>query len=118
MILAALVGYWIFLAVITHVPVQPKASIPYLDKVVHFGAYGVLGGLAWLCVRAAGLKLTPWAVFVWLAIYGGLDELLQIPVGRTCDIVDWICDCVGLVAGIATARWLLNEPATEHQATA
>jgi VanZ family protein len=40
-------------------------------------------------------------VVVGLAVYGALDELTQIPVGRYADVYDWLADCAGALAGVA-----------------
>jgi VanZ family protein len=47
-------------------------------------------------------------IFLWLACaaYGVLDELLQIPVGRTCDVRDWMFDIAGAATGLALFRFL------------
>jgi VanZ family protein len=51
------------------------------------------------------------AAFVSIS-YGVIDECLQIPVGRTADILDWIADSVGAVSGLlayAVMRcWLMR----------
>ncbi len=72
-----------------------------IDKWAHFLAYS---GLAFLFLCSlkyrqrnsfSDLKLT----FGVLAIYGVLDELLQIPVGRTASFYDFVADLVGVVFG-------------------
>jgi VanZ family protein len=40
-------------------------------------------------------------------VYGALDELLQIPVGRHCDLWDWVADMGGVAAVLAVAGFYL-----------
>jgi VanZ family protein len=90
--------YWITLLLATHVPVPSSAvSVPGADKVAHFVGYGVLGLLATLWItlrRPLSVRLTL-LIIVCLAAYAAVDELLQIPVGRSCDIADWKWDVIG-----------------------
>lgn len=79
--------------------------IRMIDKWAHFIAYSGLAFL-FLCslkYRQKGslgdLKLT----FGVLAIYGALDELLQIPVGRTASLYDYAADVAGVVFGALLA---------------
>jgi len=46
------------------------------------------------------------ATVLVLATYGAVDELLQIPVGRTCDIADWVFDLLGGSLGVLTIAML------------
>lgn len=68
------------------------------DKLLHFGAYALLGFL--LAHGAAGSGLAPrWAVALGWA-YGGSDELHQAFVpGRSADPADWAADALGVLAG-------------------
>ena len=43
-----------------------------------------------------------WVVGVCL-FYGAIDEVLQIPVGRTCSMKDWVADASGTVTVVAVA---------------
>jgi len=72
------------------------------DKLLHFVAYGVLGLLAAALVRArgwldgrAGLVLGA-ALAAWAVV----DEVTQPLFTRAAEPLDWVCDCVGLAAGI------------------
>jgi len=40
------------------------------------------------------------------AVYGVLDEVTQIPVGRSCDLYDWFADVIGIAVGILAFRYL------------
>ena len=77
------------------------------DKVEHFTAYSTLT----LCVLVGwelsiGLLEAKHYFAVWLAgtLYGAIDEVTQIPVGRSCDVNDWAADVVGIVCGILVFR--------------
>jgi VanZ family protein len=75
------------------------------DKVLHFGAYALLGFL--IAHGAAASGLAPrWAVALGWA-YGGSDELHQAFVpGRSADPADWAADALGVLAGtFAYARF-------------
>ncbi len=92
--------YWVALFIGTHVPVPPDVlQIAGSDKTLHFLAYLGLSLLIAVCVRPRG-----WT-YLWLllglAAYGALDELLQIPVQRTADVVDWLADVAGVAVGLA-----------------
>lgn len=75
------------------------------DKIVHFLEFFALGVL---CVRAFsnekyGLKMIVAVLpsIVVSALYGGLDELHQLfTPGRQADILDFVADAGGAVAGV------------------
>ncbi|MFG0294559.1 MAG: VanZ family protein [Maioricimonas sp. JB045] len=111
------VAYGIALFTVMHVPLpETPPVIPGLDKLVHFGAYAVRAVLlaTWPMQAEgddgaarrsqAGLGL----LAVLIALYAGIDELLQGPVGRTPDLLDWFADICGAGAGLMTVfvcRW-------------
>lgn len=80
---------------------RPSVSIPSFwsaDKVLHFGAYALLGFFLAHAVSASGAQ-PRWAVPLgWL--YGASDELHQsfVP-GRSMDPADWAADALGVLAG-------------------
>jgi len=77
------------------------------DKALHFSAYLVL---TVSCLASwefsTGILRPSHYFFVWLfgTIYGALDEITQLPVGRTCDGMDWLADIVGIIAGLTIFR--------------
>lgn len=80
---------------------QPTVPLPAArgaDKVLHFGAYALLGFLLAHGTAASGAS-RGWAVGLgWL--YGASDELHQAFVpGRTADPADWAADALGVLAG-------------------
>jgi VanZ family protein len=100
----ALAGYWLALVIGTHLPALPSVvPLEDSDKVLHFLAYA---GLAMLVTINGALRRTlgwpHWFVIAGLlALFGALDEVTQIPVGRHCDFRDWLADAAGIVSGLA-----------------
>jgi len=103
---SALLGaYWLALFVATHWPKVPSIDIPGKDRTLHAVAYAILTVLflKWLQNRLnrwGRLRSTIMGV-VLLAAYGAIDELLQVPVGRTADVLDWLADVGGILAAVA-----------------
>src|SRR5215471_3024742 len=96
----------IYLAIIftlTHLPPRKLPHVNLWDKLEHFLAYGLLGGLLFVTLWV----LRPQTQRLWLVVlviamaYGAFDEITQIPVGRDCSIRDWSADVLGV--GIAVA---------------
>ncbi|WP_218932266.1 VanZ family protein [Adhaeretor mobilis] len=94
----------------THLPLSISLPQTHLgpvsieDKIVHLGLYALLTFFV-----LAGWELTlrrelqPKHYFaVWLVgtVYGMIDEITQIPVGRTGDMHDWLADVIGIVVGL------------------
>lgn len=101
--LAALIIYWLTLAVATHVPKAPEIPLEQGDKLAHVVAYGVLTLLAaicWSAWRSSLRKLDFLALIAVLAFYAALDEITQTPFGRQADFNDWLADMVGVACGI------------------
>jgi VanZ family protein len=98
--LVALPVYWVLLFIATHYPrVRIPGEIPHSDKIVHFGAFGLLALLFWLFGRARGAIGDR---FVWIAAavlipYAAFDEWLQQYVGRFTDLMDFIANTIGIV---------------------
>lgn len=107
-----LIVYWVCLFIGTHTPRDSGVDLTVTDKILHFGAYlglAFLLALAWSLRRP--LAARSYAIIaILLAAYGALDELLQIPVNRTCDPLDWLADVCGVAVGLALflplGRWL------------
>lgn len=99
----ALAGYWILLFISTHIPAnQLMRRIHASDKLLHATAFA---GLAFLIAWAVPTNKNRLSQNVVIAaavgvMYGGLDELLQIPVGRTADWYDFAADCFGILIGL------------------
>jgi VanZ family protein len=102
--LAALLAiYWFSLFLATHLSRVPAAVEAYgSDKWYHFGGYA---GLSFLLVaRTAFVRSLSTRVIVGVvaivALYAGVDEISQIPVGRDADIADWYADVAGAAVGL------------------
>ena len=101
-----LVGWWGLMFIATHIPVGPSiGESPVPDKLIHFLVFAVLGVLLpqWhgrdvrLTLRRASM------LFLVMVTYGAVDELLQIPVGRSAEWWDWIADVAGGASGLLLA---------------
>ena len=108
----ALGGYWLLIFIGTHLP-PTTLVLPYeehnFDKVYHFTAYAILAGLlatAWQL--SSGVLTARHLRWTWIAVvvYGALDEITQIPVGRDCDFWDWVADAIGAACGLLAFVWL------------
>jgi VanZ family protein len=107
---AALGIYWAALLIATHLPAE-TALLPghTVDKIYHVLAYAVLSGLlATVWQLAGGHLMRRQLVIVWLVVvlYGAVDEITQIPVGREASLLDWLADAAGAACGIVVFVWL------------
>jgi VanZ family protein len=101
--------YFVILFVGTHIPATAVGNPNLWDKGFHFGGYALLT----ICVLAGweltvGLLQARHFFAVWFAgvLYAAFDEWTQIPVGRTCDMNDWLADVLGIVGGIVIYQLL------------
>ena len=103
--IVALLFYWILLFIGTHIPADAiLGKLHASDKVLHAAAFAGLAFLmAWAIPtdRTRIHQNTVYAAIVCV-IYGAVDEILQIPVGRTADWKDFVADCVGICMGLST----------------
>lgn len=85
-------------------PVQAGAS----DKVQHAVGFAALTAMGLLAYPAAPL----WKLAVGLSAFGLLIELLQgLPaVGRDADALDWLADCLGILAVLLVAALRRTDP--------
>jgi VanZ family protein len=97
----------------THLPVQRvMEQLPASDKHLHLGAYAVLGfALPWWSsgtIRKQHWRSQwhPWLLYALLLSYAAIDELLQIPVGRSAEWGDWLADAAGAAIGIAIGSFV------------
>lgn len=72
------------------------------DKLLHFVAYGLLGLLAALMLRARGRLVghTAPLLAAGLAAWAVIDEATQPLFGRAADPLDWVYDVIGITIGI------------------
>ncbi len=103
--IVALLFYWILLFIGTHIPANAVlGKLPASDKVLHAVAFaGLAFQMAWAIPtdRSRIHQNTVYAAIVCV-IYAAVDEILQIPVGRTADWKDFVADCVGVCVGLST----------------
>lgn len=105
----ATIGLLLAMFIGTHTPIEVPAGITTSDKTIHFWAYLALSFSLLTSWELSSGRLQPLHFFlVWLActVYGAIDEITQIPVGRTCDGVDWLFDVLGIIAGLSLFRIL------------
>ena len=87
--------YWIGLFIGTHMPMPAGALPGGSDKLVHFVAYC---GLACLLGLVRGPQ--KWASSLTIVVvFAVVDEFLQIPMGRSCEVADGLADWLGAAAG-------------------
>ena len=99
----ALGCYWALLFVSTHIPAHLLVTLHQSDKVIHATAFAILAFLiAWAVPTndARPLRNVFQAALI-AVIYAGIDELSQIPVGRTADWNDFFADCTGICVGLS-----------------
>ncbi len=103
--IAVLVIYWVVLIIVAHIPIpQMVYQARVSDKWLHFLAYMNLVFLLWFSVcpdrKVSWRSRAAWLILFVVAAYGGLDELLQPYVGRTCDVSDFVANVAGILAGL------------------
>jgi VanZ family protein len=90
--------------VLTSIPSPPEApgGIPYVDKLVHFVLYAVLG---WLGTRALRTPrpMTLVVLLGFLVLFAAFDEWHQRFFARDPAVLDWIADVIGASAGLLAA---------------
>ena len=74
-------------------------KIPHGDKIMHLGAYGLLGLLGALATN--GEKRT--GIVIFCAVLGILLEVLQLEMraGRHFEVLDIIANIIGSLLGVA-----------------
>jgi VanZ family protein len=75
------------------------------DKLLHFGAYFVLGAMAGGAVKKRGR--VKWVVLA-LILVGGAMEVLQAAVGRDASVYDELANGAGAISGALLARFVLD----------
>lgn len=88
---------------------QNLPEIPYLDKLLHVGAYALLGVLFMRALRTSALGNKPAALMVLsillAALYGVSDEIHQYFVPfRTAELLDVLADFLGSLLGVLFYR--------------
>jgi VanZ family protein len=108
-----LILYWLLILILTSLPGADVPNVHINDKIEHLLAYGGLGFLLNLSLRIQNkisiIKKYP-ALFTVLIVstYGALDELHQLFIpGRSCDILDWTSDTIGVIIGVSLMTLLI-----------
>lgn len=95
------------MALILYLSLRPAPytlpDVEFFDKVLHFGAYFVLGALlARAIAKGGGERGVPvvMAAFVAAFFFGAIIEALQAVVpGRSADVIDGVANAAGALAG-------------------
>jgi VanZ family protein len=108
-ILPGTAAYWLGLFILTHTPVALPIIIVSSDKSAHFIGYAMLATALFASLRVLGRRDPMLMVLVIGLAYGAIDEWLQIPVGRSCELNDWFADAAGVAAAVTVCtlitRW-------------
>jgi VanZ family protein len=88
-------------------------AIEHADKVVHAGAYGLLGILFYRAYRSRWPNASGWtmanASLLSASFYGLSDEIHQYFVpARSADPWDWLADTIGAMLGVVAYHALLR----------
>lgn len=96
-----LVVYWAVIFTLTHLPPMHLPQTGAGDKLAHFIGYFGLATLLYLVFWWSKHVRHPALLTLAIcAAYGAVDELLQIPVGRNADIMDWVADMAGATTAV------------------
>jgi VanZ family protein len=98
-------AYWVGIFYLTHIPPLRVPRTRVSDVHAHFAAYAVLAAMLLWSLRYTNLSPRAaawWVVFIGL-LYGVVDEVLQIPVGRICSMRDWLADATGVATVVSVA---------------
>jgi VanZ family protein len=95
--------YWVTLFAATHLTHVPAVVEAHgSDKMWHFLGYAGLAIL--LAARTVSVRSLSTTAIVCIlgvaALYGAVDEVSQIPVGRDAEIADWYADLAGAAVGV------------------
>lgn len=89
----------------SHPSIQSQPDWPFLDKILHFAGYALLGALFLRAFKTTpikhNLKLVLILSVLLSALYGISDEIHQsfVPF-RTADPMDVLADILGSIAGV------------------
>ncbi len=89
--------------VMTHLPPGNMPTVRTSDKMLHFLSYGLLSGCLYLTlwIGAMPVRRTALMVVFAAAVFGLFDEILQVPVGRDPELMDWIVDVAAAIIAAA-----------------
>ena len=100
--------FWPVLALVIWGELKP--GVPHLlqdfsDKVLHFGAYFVLGAMAGGALKRRDGVV--WAV-LGLIVIGAILEVIQGYVGRETSLLDGLTNAAGAITGATLARFAVE----------
>ena len=109
--------YASFHFVMTHLPPGNVPHFQTSDKLLHFLSYGVISGCFYLALWIGGMgaKRAGLMVMFVIAAFGVFDEILQAPVGRDPELLDWVADVSAATVAVtcfSLLRWLLPKADT------
>ena len=113
LVYAPLIMYWLLILVLTSLPGKDLPNVEMSDKVEHLLAFGGLGFLLNLSLRIQDKftlvkKYPAWSTILIVSAYAALDELHQIYIpDRSCDILDWTADTIGVTIGVIIMTLLI-----------
>jgi VanZ family protein len=104
--------FLIFIQSSYHSP-EKIPSLPYIDKVLHFFAYAILGGLFFMAFRTQRFKKNINMVIMLSILsssfYGMSDEVHQYFVlSRNADIMDFFADVMGSICGVCVFKFIYS----------
>jgi VanZ family protein len=114
--------YAVLIFLVSAIPsAAPTFKFQFGDKILHFIEYSVFSLLLFLTFFSSGKDFLKRHVFLLSSLigmaYGLSDELHQklVP-GRTCDVFDFLADCLGVIL-IQLGIWLFLKRKEKHTAT-
>lgn len=89
-------------------------DMPYIDKLLHLGAYAFLGALFFRAFRTlsikSNLKLVALLSIISATLYGISDEIHQYYVpDRYADFMDVLADMAGSICGVYIYHLIVNK---------
>jgi len=103
----------IFTFVMALLPKPPHTPLDRLgDKFAHIMAFATLAGLA----MATFGREARWRIVERLCFFGAVVEVFQSVawLNRTCDLRDWLADCLAVVVVVLVAGFIVPARSTSH----
>lgn len=104
-------GWGLLILFVTTQPARniPALRLPHMDKIVHFGTYGILAFLIYAAIAPLWrrpLVARPGLLVVGIvAVLGAADEVYQVwRPDRVADIADWLANTLGAVVAVLAAK--------------
>ncbi|HEV2293721.1 MAG TPA: VanZ family protein [Tepidisphaeraceae bacterium] len=102
--------------VMTHLPPGNVPALRTSDKTLHFLSYGFLSGCLYLTLWVSGISIRRAGLLVLFssATFAVFDEILQAPIGRDPELMDWVVDVAAAVVAVvcfSLVRLAIRKPA-------